>query len=41
MFTRQWSTSERKYDVIVDRDIKVPHARRHIDSTANLPPRFG
>ena len=24
MFTRQWSTSERKYDLIVDRDVKVP-----------------
>ena len=23
MFTRQWSTSERKYDVTVDRDVKV------------------
>ena len=24
MFTTQWSTSERKYDVIVERDVKVP-----------------
>src|SRR6266496_4390401 len=23
MFTRTWSTSERKYDVVVDRDVKV------------------
>ena len=23
MFTRQWSTSERKYEIIVDRDVKV------------------
>ena len=23
MFTRQWSTSERKYDVVIDRDVKV------------------
>src|SRR2546427_131303 len=23
MFTTQWSTSERKYDVVVDRDVKV------------------
>ena len=23
MFTRTWSTSERKYDVTVDRDVKV------------------
>src|SRR5688500_4829351 len=23
MFTRQWSTSERKFDVVVDRDVKV------------------
>ena len=23
MFTRQWTTSERKYDVVVDRDVKV------------------
>ncbi len=24
MFTRKWSTSERKYDVIVERDVRVP-----------------
>ena len=24
MFTTQWATSERKYDVIVERDVKVP-----------------
>ena len=24
MFTTRWSTSERKYDVIVERDVKVP-----------------
>ncbi len=23
MFTRQWSTSKREYDVVVDRDVKV------------------
>lgn len=24
MFTRKWSTSERKHEVIVERDIRIP-----------------
>ena len=38
MFTRQWSTSERKYDIIVDRDVKVRMPEGiHLDGTIFRP----